>query len=1316
LNRRIVTYAALCTLLAARGILPQDSLSAQQEVTIVESAGSVEVTYRPLIDTPVMTSGSTEYTRFVFGGGAHDGNPGEPVVPYRNFMIAIPEGARPQLRIVNADYRTIRNVTAENAPGTAAADSVFSVDRWISGEPAGFGQAGYFRMQRVFSFRMYPVQYNPGRSEARLANSITVRIDFNTAGPVPSAGRVRPADTEADRMYEALLLNHATGKTWRKNPQRATLRKSGGLSGGLWYTIPVREEGIYKITYQDLVNYGIEPSSVTPRTIRIMNNGGTMLPEGIDDPRPDGLIENAILVAGGEDGSFDQGDYILFYGRGVDSWVWYSDRQDIRHTKNVFAVANLYWFTYGGADGKRMRVQPYAGTGASPLTTGRAVTYREDEVVKMFESGSNWFTAEVTPDISKSYSVRLSGYVPDSEAKLRVSVYTITPYPYIYIGQHELETTIDGQTFMTSNIPGSIPNLVLRQSGTLPASGEFTVAFDNNTSNSLSSLYLDWYEFEYTRDLVMRDGTLKFQAPVMSGTAEFLVSGVTDPQTIIFNITDFDNVFSIDYTYSSESNTASFSDTLRREDQQYYAAEPGSYRAISNMTPVPNSFLKSESRSADMIIIAPREFAEAAVPLEQFHETRHGLMTEVVVLDEIFNEFGAGLRDPVAIRDFMKFAFGNWVDGSMNPPRYLLLFGDGNFDYTGIRSDSEANRVPPFEVNSTNALVTRAVDDFYGYVSGNDRFVDVAVGRLPVKTVGMAGDLVDKIVTYDTEPEYGSWRNTVTFVADDEITPYSDIEDIHTDQTESLARADYMPEFLDQAKIYLMEYQAVPDVTSASDRKPDAQDDLVNQINTGSRIITYVGHGNHRLLAHEWVLNREVDMPRIDNGNRQFFFYIASCAFGRWDFRNEDSMAELLLTEPDRGAIGLISSSRDVFAHSNYTLANEFFRNLYKETRTTATVGEALQVAKVLVAGENSEKFQLLGDPAFRFEFPKDMITGMHMEPDSLKAMAEVTVAASVADGASFAGNAFLSVFDSKKQGVHTMANGVEKNYVLPGSGIFRGSADIKPEDGGHLTMKLIVPKDITYGGDDGRVSLYVWNEDGDGSAYLGNIPVGGTAEGMTDTDGPELQMYFNDRIFVSGDYVAENPELLLKLSDPQGINITGEVGHKIELALGEDTRVIDLSPFFNYDSGSYTQGAIRYRLTGLSAGDNTITIRAWDNFNNSSMLRAIVKVVSGENLFVENVFNYPNPFSEETQFTCQVSVPAEIEIKIFTVAGRLVKTISGMQSGDSSFFVSPSWDGRDEDGDRLANGTYLYKLIARTFSAGEMQQVEKISKIVIMR
>ncbi|MDZ7293010.1 MAG: T9SS type A sorting domain-containing protein, partial [candidate division KSB1 bacterium] len=261
------------------------------------------------------------------------------------------------------------------------------------------------------------------------------------------------------------------------------------------------------------------------------------------------------------------------------------------------------------------------------------------------------------------------------------------------------------------------------------------------------------------------------------------------------------------------------------------------------------------------------------------------------------------------------------------------------------------------------------------------------------------------------------------------------------------------------------------------------------------------------------------------------------------------------------------------------------------------------------------------------------------------------------------------------------------------------------------------VPKDITYGGTAGRINLYFFDNTVDGNGFRDNLFVGGTAGNIVDRTGPNINIGFvGVDNFQPGGLVGANPVLRAAISDSiSGVNITGEIGHKITLVLdGQNEGRIDITNLFNYDKGSYTHGTVIYPLGDLSEGRHTVEIKAWDNLNNSNTAAVDFVIRPQNRLSLAEVMNYPNPFRSRTTFTFELNFDAEVRIKIFTLSGRLIRTLE-MPEGHAGFNML-DWDGRDEDGDELANGVYLYKIIATQLQGETASRAEEIGKLVVAR
>jgi hypothetical protein len=312
-----------------------------------------------------------------------------------------------------------------------------------------------------------------------------------------------------------------------------------------------------------------------------------------------------------------------------------------------------------------------------------------------------------------------------------------------------------------------------------------------------------------------------------------------------------------------------------------------------------------------------------------------------------------------------------------------------------------------------------------------------------------------------------------------------------------------------------------------------------------------------------------------------------------------------------------------------------------------------------------------------------------------------------------FNGEGILTVFDSERRVSLEQLN----NYpvTIQGGLIFRGRISVV---NGRFSADFVVPKDISYENDNGKIVVYFYDEQSDGLGFTGNVIVGGTdSTAVNDGKGPEIEIYF-DEVSDQGSYLA-NPDsrLIVKLQDETGINTTGTgVGHKLEGILNNDeNNPIDFTNYFTGDLNTGGKsGEINYQFSNLEPGDYSLRVKGWDIFNNFTSETSYFTVVNGNDLVISDVYNYPNPFSSNTTFTFQHNLNSilDLKIKVYTIAGRLIKEIEKNNVNDK--FVTVEWDGKDEDGDPIANGTYLYKIVVRTLDSSFNKSV--LGKLAVIR
>jgi hypothetical protein len=532
----------------------------------------------------------------------------------------------------------------------------------------------------------------------------------------------------------------------------------------------------------------------------------------------------------------------------------------------------------------------------------------------------------------------------------------------------------------------------------------------------------------------------------------------------------------------------------------------------------------------------------------------------------------------------------------------------------------------------------------------------------------------------------------------------------------------YTPKEFEKAKIYIVEY---PTINAADGRrKPAAAKAIIDRINNGTLIINWTGHGNNDVWAHEWVFQRETTIPQLVNKDRLTFVGAATCDFGRYDTPDEQSATEDLLVREEGGSIGTLTTVRPAYSAENAQFNADFFQHLLARDpqRRLRRVGDALFSTKQTHNGVNDQKFHLFADPTLRLRAPtfQGQVDSINESPATatvqLRALGKGNIAGSVRrlDGSlwsDYNGKLLMTVYDSKKNVAVQEWSGF--TFTVPGGIIYKGENTIVD---GKFSGSFYVPKDISYENDRGRVTVYFSNSTSDGAGYTENVLVGGTDSTVTpDLQGPNISIYLDSKSFRPGDLVGESPLLLIDYFDEQGINTASAgIGHRLEARIDNQPTAIDLTDYYKGKADSYQEGSVQYQLSNLADGRHVVTTKAWDIYNNSSTAEVAFEVASTSDLRISHVLNYPNPFARSTTFTFQQnqSSPINVEIKIYSLAGRLVKVLRSSSVTDR--FVRIGWDGRDEDGDVLANGVYLYRLIAHTVDGGKA--TETIGKLSVLK
>ncbi len=1117
-----------------------------------------------------------------------------------------------------------------------------------------------------------------------------------------------------------------------------TYRPNSVLAAGNWYKISVSNPGVYRIDLAFLNSLGVSTANLASSSIRLYGNGGQMLAEANNGPWQDDLQENAILVADGGDGVLNGADYILFYASGPHRWAKDSANQRFIHQKNLYSDRSYYYLTVGGS-GKRVTDVTSAGTPGITVSSFNERYFHELDTVNFLASGREWYGEEFS-DMPGRTTVR-NFTVPIPGIQLNSPVTLISQCVARSVGSaSRFDVRFNNQLLGSVNInpvSGGQYDLFAQQAtGVFPASS-------SNSSNNVGFTFLpgsfnaqgwlNWFELFCRRQLTML-GTSQllfrdWQTVGPGNLAEFIINDAP-ASTQVWDVTDPLNPQRMNGTQTG--NQYRFTNDASRLRE--YAA----FSTTGFLTPVPSGRISNQdlhsSSPTDYIIIAHPPFIGQAQRLAQLHEQRSSLRTKVVTTEQVFNEFGSGSPDPVALRDFVKMYHDKYAADPASRLRYLLLFGDGSYDYKD-RISNNTNYVPAWENNfSLDPLATYASDDFFGYLDDNEdinsgliiNYLDIGIGRVPAKNIDEAKNYVDKLESYFNSESLGPWRNNITFIADDEDG------NLHLNDAEILtATAATASPWLNQQKFYLDAFQQ--ESGAGGSRYPLASQAINNQVYNGTLIWNYNGHGGSRRLAEETILDQEI-VNSWNNAGRLPLFITATCDFAPYDNPAINSLGENILLRPKTGGIALMTTTRVVFAFSNRVINDNYLRLALQPDANGnyKSLGEAVMEAKNFTYQtsadiSNNRKFTLLGDPALTLGFPAQkvritMVNGLPAaQADTLRAAENVLMEGEVTDQqnnllGNFNGSAYATVFD-KPQTVTTLANDPGSQVTTFQSQrniLFKGKATVT---NGRFSFSFKVPRDINYQFGNGRLSLYAENGSQDAAGLFNNFIVGGAAADTDDdNEGPEIKPYLNDERFVNGGITNETPVLIVKLADSSGINTVGTgIGHDIVATLDNDNRqFFILNDFYQGEQDSYRRGTVRFQLPALEPGPHSLKIKAWDVLNNSNEAVLEFTVAKNEELSLSHVLNYPNPFSTRTSFWFEHNKPGQdlrVKLQIFTLSGRIIKMIEQTINTPGNRSIELEWDGRDEYGDRVARGTYLYRLTV--IAPGGLKK-EKIEKLVV--
>lgn len=1303
------------------------SFNASAKTDIISStAKSLTLVYTPeLISSNTITIGGIEYTQPVFeDAGNILEQSGYPQLLATKKSIAVPSPTG--YKIQNIEVGPIKSISGTIAPvhilgrenDTQVDRRAYlnrSIDEWANIEYNGISRDKYTATLNIIN-----AKYNPFSNSIEIPEYVKVTILFDN--------KVSKTKSKQDKnLLSNRFLNANVAKNWtvsdeqlffrndiEKQTKANKIQSDEELSSGSWFKIRISETGVYELTADYLKDFGISIPANDVNSIKIFGNGGHELPGNVDFAALNQMNQQNIIIKKNTDGSLKS---IVFFAGGTTGFE-YTQKKSIYsgykviHYLNHFSKNNNYLLTWGGVDGKRSIPEAAPkGEIENDLNLFTRRQFFEEELVSAYHGGSG-----------KQFFGRT--YFSDTFDQDLINLADEGNINYRFALAHAGASDSSGQFSIKDNGKLIAEKLYMQptRSEAYRNFFEFSTPVNEVTNKNKLSLKLDYtntgqpnangifdyLEIHYPSKTIANNGEVYiFTDPLLSGLTKYNFTGFNG-DVYAFDISDMGNPIQLES--KSQGRFDLITELTVNQPKRFFLSS--NLKKPISIEKIDIKGLRNTKFNNDVIVITHSKLRESAKKFKEYRESISDLSVGIFEVNDIYNEYNAGTMDITAIRDFIAQAMINWDV----KPTYIVLWGDGHYDYRELLT-TQTNFVPPHlsedEFKDFDAVNTICTDDFYARVVGNDKALDLAVGRLTINSEQEGNIIVEKIKHYEQNSSIDNWRNKITLVADDGFSGTENPREkgdgsMFVDQSEEFS-TNRVPSFMEQRKIYIVEYES--QYTAAGIRKPTANAAIIKAVNEeGALLLNWYGHGNPQVWSHEGILDRDVSIRQMVNYDKLFFLTAATCDFAKYDNYESQSGAELMVLNEYGGAIGVFGSSRVVWASQNHYLNRALYTTLFtrNENGDYPTMGEVVFNLKQTFNSDNDEKYFLLGDPTLRLLIPHyDVVLESIDDKEltdstsiSVKGLQTVKVKGYIAIPkgeknvvTDFNGQIKLKVMDGNQ--LIEITDSRNRLYEFQKQGGTLSNANFAVTNG-RFEAEFILPKDISFSENMGKVFSYAYSDDDRfATGSYNKLKIDGlSTTSISDTKGPEIKIMLDSRKFNAGDIVRNEPLLIVDLSDESGINSTGiGVGHKIEAWIDNSEQSIDLTSEYETSFDDYRKGTATKNLLGLEPGAHFVKIRAWDIYNNYSVAETYFNIGQNGEVVLDAVIAYPTPFENDTKikFKHNLNPPVDVTLDIYDSKGAKVNTL--VKKILTAYEGEIDWAGVDMFGNDISIGTYYFRL-----------------------
>jgi len=1352
--------------------------------------------------------GERAYVRVDVAGCDHSGQPGEPDLPARQCLIAVPPGMDALVEVIEEEIAPLGPgrplpvaeqdiiLPPEGEGREAEALPGYRID--FIEEPAIYESAQAFparlataesirawRHHRLLPVTLAPVRYDPAAGVLWQASRLRVRVLFVRAPgeSLKQAGGPYLEDEPSwEPLYRERILNYERARNYRRRPAQLPAipgkrsgEGAGAAAGTLEFRVAVDSTGLYRIPFESLAAAGLELSSLEWDQL-------ALVVRDYDDDALAFLETPVPFLPFGDQGDtllFEAGEAIAFYGQ--DAWDFFSlAPQDRRYGRG-----NAYWLVYGAGAGPRMeeRASWFGWTGLTPPATyertmrfeqnrhlgdmevtREAVATPRDGPLALTTDHYNW--TDPTGDIhnpirvvsfdlptilqATGACVHLQGqsYVEDSSHRPRLwfsasaapgeTTWAFPGNPYVFLRLGDVMACDDR----------TIPRNVVRSGRNylkiyLPREGD---GIDNVNGDKAG---IDWFEVTFTGLFQFAGGLLQAPLQGFTGQKELLLRGLPTQEVLLLDLAAPRAPVHVTTSAEQFASAPGGVWNLRLQVDCGDGSAPPEILAASSsgFVPLAQSAIElrpgealGEFTGEDYVLIFPRRFAGEVAPLVDLREGQ-GHRVLAAAIEDVYDTYSGGRRHPFAVKRLLR---AMWHQSSPVPD-YLLLFGDASNDMGSYALDlpglpSDTVYVPTisslghyFGTSGTQLVSVDAwfVDNLGGeWAAPMNMFPDLHLGRVSCGSEAEAEAYVTKVVRYETLDLTGRWRQHLVMVSDDDFTvdnsiylrrqidtsfatiTHNSIRSVYADSVlaqvavDSLflnALMDSVPELGrcvrdpdhpeeclrdEHGEVVRVPYRTVISLRPNSDYgEGPVRDLLLQALNRGALAWAYQGHSHSRQIANERIFvnysrspSDGDDVAALANLDKPFVFHGYGCHLAEFASHKEantyrgDAISEALLfccPGAPRGAVAAIGSTD--YESIGHVYQERVFEAMFTDPpqdehgRRRWRLGEIADLAKVGLDVSYLERitYMLLGDPALRHGITPPWINltleGQPWDPGAGSEYASPREDDSLLVGIELLDEAYVGLPEVEdyygavpSESLRTVASGLEGRKL---SLEYRTRVERRPYS---LTVRT-----TDYEGSERQavvtipLGVEIYEQLGD---ELEPLPVGALLQ-----DSTRLAVTVR-----SGAHLAAGDIHLL---------LGGEAVEAVEAVLDEPP-------------GEPRTWTLRYgNLPAVAESETELVVEIvqHDGAPLPLLTRAVsvgIEVVLG----IADAYWMPNPFDEQAYLVYRLTdSAARTRLRIFTSSGREIlkddtlPTTKGLRG-----FL---WDGRDQDGDPVANGLYFFEL-----------------------